>query len=93
MVDVGGYSSLPLRNSNGQASLALPPPLPWLLTNLAILAITDLLSSKDWVKTIINPPRRMSYVVRSRLPVKRRLKLDPSAKLYFPCELLESHHH
>lgn len=28
----------------------------------------------------------MSSVARSLLPTKRRLKLDPSAKLYFPCE-------
>lgn len=30
----------------------------------------------------------MSSVARSLLPTKRRLKLDPSSKLYFPCELL-----
>lgn len=30
----------------------------------------------------------MSSVARSLLPSKRRLKLDPSSKLYFPCELL-----
>lgn len=28
----------------------------------------------------------MSSVARSILPTKRRLKLDPSSKLYFPCE-------
>jgi hypothetical protein len=28
----------------------------------------------------------MSSVARSLLPTKRRLKLDPSAKLYFPYE-------
>lgn len=28
----------------------------------------------------------MSSVARSLLPTKRRLKLDPPSKLYFPCE-------
>ena len=33
----------------------------------------------------------MSSVARSLLPTKRRLKLDPSSKLYFPCEFRNSH--
>lgn len=30
----------------------------------------------------------VSSVARSLIPARRRLKLDPSKKLYFPCELL-----
>lgn len=32
------------------------------------------------------PSPSVSSVAKSLLPVKRRLKLDPSEKLYFPCE-------
>jgi hypothetical protein len=36
-----------------------------------------------------NPPlasNSVSSVARSLLPTRRRLKLDPSSKLYFPCK-------
>jgi len=37
------------------------------------------------ISAVSKPPLTMSSVARSLLPARRRLRLDPSSYLYFPC--------
>lgn len=98
MADVEAYSNYPFETP---VIIKLPLRLRLLISvtiiyiNLAIFAIrvqgprpvVERLGQTHHQQPAATIPS-MSSVARSLLPSKRRLKLDPSSKLYFPCELL-----